>query len=241
MNEDRDIYRRWVRCGELIGFSVTVAETDLLIQARSDLSAKADEAVRACREQIEEYIARHHEFMTSLEPCEVENASPVVAEMAEAARLAGVGPMAAVAGAVAGFVGRKLKEFSEEVIVENGGDIYVETIRNITVGLFAGNSSFTGKLSLAVRGADTPLGICTSSGTVGHSMSLGRADAVTVICRSAAVADAYATAFANEIKEPGDVESVVQSAASVPEVLGILALLGDKLGMWGNIQFSPAK
>ncbi len=238
MNEDRDIYRKWVSCGELISFSVAVAETDLLIQARSNLSARAVEAVRVCRKQIEEYIARHPEFKTSLEPCDVENALPVVEEMAEAARLAGVGPMAAVAGAVAGFVGRKLKESSEEVIVENGGDIYVETRRDITVGLFAGNSSFTGKLSLAVRGEDTPLGICTSSGTVGHSLSFGRADAVTVICRSAAVADAYATAFANKIKEPGDVEAVVQSASSAPKVLGFLAVLGDKLGTWGNIQFT---
>ena len=162
----------------------------------------------------------------------------MVSEMAEAARLAGVGPMAAVAGAVSEFVGSELKKFSEEVIVENGGDIYVEAGRDLTVGLFAGNSSFTGKLSIVVRGADTPLGICTSSGTVGHSMSLGKADAVTVICRSAAVADAYATAFANEVKGPDDVESVVQSASAAQEVLGVLVVLGDKLGTWGNIQFT---
>ncbi len=238
MNENRDIYRRWVNCDELTSFSVTVAETDLLIQAQSDLSHQAGKAVCDCRKQIEEQIARHAEFQASLVPCDAADPAPVVAEMVRAARLANVGPMAAVAGAVSEFVGRALKEFSEEVIVENGGDIYVETRRDITVGLFASDSPFTGKLSLSIRGVDTPLGICTSSGTVGHSLSSGNADAVTVICRSAAVADAYATAFGNMVKNPDDIKSVVQAGADAPDVLGILAVLGDKLGTWGNVQFT---
>lgn len=239
MEKDRNKYRRWVKCGALTGFSVTVAETDLLVQAECDLSAQALEAVRLCRQQIEKYIARHPEFATSLKPCGVEDAPPVVEEMASAARLAGVGPMAGVAGAVAEFVGRELSELSSEIIVENGGDIYVRSGRDLTVGLFAGGSPFTGKISLLIRGEDTPLGICTSSGTIGHSLSLGRADAVTVICRSAAVADAYATAFANKVRRPGDIDTVLQSASSAPEVLGALVVLGDRLGTWGSVRLAP--
>jgi ApbE superfamily uncharacterized protein (UPF0280 family) len=186
---------------------------------------------------VEEYISRHPEFKTTLDPCDVEDAPDIVKEMAKS-RAAGVGPMAAVAGAVAEFVGRELKKHSEEVIVENGGDIYVETARDLKVGLFAGDSPFTGKLAISISGEDTPLGVCTSSGTVGHSLSFGKADAVTIICRSTALADAHATAIANLVKEPDDIDKVLELAGNTPDILGILAVLGSKHGSWGNIRLA---
>ena len=235
MNDDRELYRRWVTGDDLVGFRVTVGETDLLIRARADLTGPAGDAVRACRESIEDYIARDPDFATALEPCDVTDAPDIVRAMADAGRTAGVGPMAAVAGAVAQFVGEALLAHSPEVIVENGGDLYIKTDHRIRVGMYAGDSPFTGRLALLVAPEKTPMGMCTSSGTVGHSMSLGRADAVTVICRSAAVADAYATAYANRISSPDDVNTVLALGEKSPDVLGLVIIVGPTLGSWGDI------
>ncbi len=119
--------------------------------------------------------------------------------MAAAAQTAGVGPMAAVAGAIAECVGRELLEFSPEVIVENGGDIFLKVSHRRTVGIFAGDSPLTGRIGIQIEARDTPLGVCTSSGTVGHSLSFGRADAVVVLAPAAALADAAATAIGNRV------------------------------------------
>jgi ApbE superfamily uncharacterized protein (UPF0280 family) len=123
--------------------------------------------------------------------------------MAEAASIAGVGPMAAVAGAVASFLGQVLGSCSREVIVENGGDIYLRSAHERVVAVFAGDSPFSYKIGLRVKPEDTPAGICTSSGTVGHSLSFGNADAVVIKGESAILADAVATQAGNLIKSKG--------------------------------------
>lgn len=235
MDDDRELYRRWVTHDELAAFRVTVEETDLLIRARTDLAGPATDAVRACRAQIEDYIARDPDFATTLEPHPVTGAPDIVRKMADAGRAAGVGPMAAVAGAVAQFVGEELRTHSPEVIVENGGDLYIDVAKQIRVGMYAGKSPFTGRLALLIAPEKTPMGMCTSSGTVGHSLSFGEADAVTVISRSAAVADAYATAYANKINAPGDVDAVLALGEAAPDVLGLLVIIGATLGSWGDI------
>ncbi len=235
MSTDRDLYRRWVRYDKLTGFSVSVQETDLLIRAQSDLSAEAEDAVRECRSQIETYIAAHPAFATSLEPLPVTDPPSIIRQMALAGNAAHVGPMAAVAGAVAQFVGEKLSTHSPEVIVENGGDLYVRAEHELKVGLYAGTSPFSGKLALVVAPEQMPLGICTSSGTIGHSLSYGKADAVTVLARSAATADAFATAYANRIKTPDDVDDVLALGETAPDIQGLLIIIGAKLGTWGTI------
>jgi ApbE superfamily uncharacterized protein (UPF0280 family) len=235
VDDDRELYRRWVTHDELVGFRVTVEETDLLIRASSDLSGPAEDAVRDCRRQIEDYIARDPDFETALEPYDVTDAPDIVRKMADAGRIAGVGPMAAVAGAVAQLVGEKLTEHSPEVIVENGGDLYINVAKEIRVGMYAGTSPFTGRLALLIAPEKTPLGMCTSSGTVGHSLSFGKADAVTVICRCAAAADAYATAYANRLKTPDGIDGVLALGEQAEEVLGLLIIIGSTLGTWGDI------
>jgi hypothetical protein len=146
--------------------------------------------------------------------------------------------MAAVAGAIAERVGRELMKLSPEVIVENGGDIFMKTLTNRLVGVYAGSSPFTGKIALEVEPEETPLGICTSSGTVGHSLSYGSADAVIVISPSAALADAAATAIGNLIQESGDIPMGIEFAQDIAGLKGVLIIKGDKLGIWGEVKIS---
>jgi len=236
MYEERT-YRDLVKTDDLVKFEVIVKETDLLIRAEKDLSREAREAVLKYRHQIETYISLHPEFQRSLVPIEDDLLAPeIVREMIRASRLAGVGPMAAVAGAVAEFVSKDLFNLSKEIIVENGGDIYLATTRERTVGIYAGDSSFSLKLGIRVEPEETPMGVCTSSGTVGPSLSFGRADAVCILSRSAALADAAATAVGNVVQEKKDVERGLERGKGIEGVLGTLIIVGDKIGAWGNVR-----
>lgn len=233
-------YRHWIKDKDLASFNVVVKETDLYIRASTNLKRKALRLVLKYREQLESYIGRHPAFLTSLEPLAVGDDAPhIVTEMAEAANKVGVGPMAAVAGAIAEFVGNELLDSSAEVIVENGGDIYLKSLSDRLIGIYAGKSPLSGNIALEIRGQDTPIGICTSSGTVGHSLSYGKADAVIVLSRSTALADAAATAIGNLINEPGDIPSGIEFARSIDGLSGLIIIKGDKIGLWGGVKIHP--
>jgi ApbE superfamily uncharacterized protein (UPF0280 family) len=230
-------YRHWVKGNDLTAFDVMVKETDLYLRARSDLRQQAQELVLKYRRMLEEYIEGHPLFLTSLEPLAVEkDAPPLVADMAEAARRAGVGPMAAVAGAIAEAVGRELLAFSPEVIVENGGDIYLKSLTKRRIGIYAGESPLTGRVGLEIEGEETPLGVCTSSGTVGHSLSFGLADAVVVLSPSTALADAAATAIGNLIRRPQDIPGGIGFAQNIGDLKGVVIILGEQVGVWGELK-----
>ncbi len=233
-------YRHWVKNKGLVGFNIVVKETDLYIRASSDLKRKAQRLVVKYRQQLESYIERHPEFLSSLEPLAVGDDAPrIVTEMAKAAKKVGVGPMAAVAGAIAEFVGKELLDSSPEVIVENGGDIYLKSSTDRIIGIYAGKSPLTGKVGLEIKGKDTPLGICTSSGTVGHSLSLGQADAVIALSKSAALADAAATAIGNIIKSADDIPRGIERAISIKGLNGITIIKDDRIGLWGKVKIRP--
>ncbi len=226
----------------MVDFRVAVRETDLYLRAARDLHRKAHRLVLKHRDGIEKYIARHPDFLASLEPVEVESPAPkIVRAMADAARLCGVGPMAAVAGAIAEYVGEELLEFSPEIVVENGGDIYLKSLRRRTIGVFAGGSPLTGKLGLELKPEDTPLGICTSSGTVGHSLSFGKADAVIVLADSATLADAAATAIGNRVSEVTDIEKGIEFAQGIGQLRGVVIIKDDSLGVWGAVKLVPTQ
>jgi ApbE superfamily uncharacterized protein (UPF0280 family) len=228
-------YRHWVEGKDLTPFGVTVKETDLYIRASSNMQKKAHRLVLKYRRKLEDFIERNPAFLTSLEPIAKPAQSPrIVQEMIEASQKAGVGPMASVAGAIAEYVGRELLNFSLEIIVENGGDIYLKSLTKRTVGIFAGNSPLTGKIGLEVSPQDTPLGICTSSGTVGHSLSYGKADAVVAISSSAILADAAATAIGNRVSQAGDIASGIEFGKSISGLRGIVIIVDDKIGVWGE-------
>ena len=230
-------YRHWIEGKDLIPFNVTVKETDLYIRASSNLTRKAHKLVLKYRQQLENYIEQHPAFLTSLEPLPTPREAPhIVKQMTEAAQKAGVGPMASVAGAIAEHVGKELLAFSPEIIVENGGDIYLKSLTRRTVGIFAGKSPLTGKIGLEINARDTPLGICTSSGTVGHSLSYGKADAVVALSESATLADAAATAIGNLVSQPVDITSAIEFGKSIRGLKGLIIIKDANMGVWGEVK-----
>ncbi len=236
MYEERT-YRNLIKIDDLVRFEVIVKETDLLVGADRDLSDSTRQSVLKYRQQLETYIAARVEFARSLIPIEEDPYAPeIVREMIRASAAAGVGPMAAVAGAMAQFVSQDLLAASKQVIVENGGDIYLVTSRERKIGIFAGNSPVSLKVGIAVSPEDSPLGVCTSSGTVGPSLSFGRADAACSLSSSAALADAAATAVGNVVGEKRDVEKALERAREIEGVMGALIIIEERLGAWGKIR-----
>ena len=240
-------YRQLHRQEDLVHFQVAVEETDLDIGVRKDrfsdgLVEWVEETIRACRSPLEEYIRRDLGFVKALTPYAVSPDAPLIAQtMAEAGRLAGVGPMAAVAGAVAEWVGKSIAKRSRDVIVENGGDIFMRTCRIRKVGIFAGDSPLSNRVAIEIRPDQTPLGICTSSGKVGPSLSFGKADAVVVLSPSVALADAVATACGNLVQTVDDLERALELAAKIPGVSGVVVIKEDRLAVWGSVKLLPMK
>ena len=236
MYEER-VYRGWVNSKDLVGFQVTVKETDLFILAERELSNETSNSIREFREEIEKYIAKDPDFQTSLKPHKSKsNASPIIKDMAMAAALAGVGPFASVAGAIAEYVGKSLLKHSPQVIIENGGDIFLKSSKDRIVGIYAGSSSFNKKIALEIKASDTPMGICTSSGTVGHSLSFGKADAVVVLSKSTPLADAAATRIGNLIKKKTDIPKGIKFAQKISGLRGVVIIKDDKMGIWGKVK-----
>ena len=233
-------YRDQMAAEGLVPFEVRVQETDLLICATDNLSAIAHELVIYYRALIEEFIERFPVFKTSFVPIEVPgNAPDIIKSMADAAKSAGVGPMAAVAGAISEYVGRALLEHADEVIVENGGDIFIKSNKDRKMGIYAGESPLSNRLAVAVKAVDTPLGICTSSGSVGHSTSFGKADAIVIFSADVALADAVATRVGNMVRTKEDIGKAIDFAQTVPGVEGVIIVIGDGLGGWGKFEFVP--
>ncbi len=234
-------YRRLIGMTGLHAFQVVSQETDLMIQADRFLESEAREQVLACRAHIEGYIRSHPTFAKTLAPWPHETvAPPIVRQMIQAGRVAGVGPMAAVAGAIAENVGRHLLDQCHQVMVENGGDIFIKTGDAVVVGLFAGNSPLSMKIGVRLSPDENGMGVCTSSGTVGHSLSAGSADAVCVIAPSCALADAAATAIGNRIHSSRDIKAAIDFGKSIPGIHGIVAVVNRELGAWGAVELVSA-
>lgn len=240
MRSEPRIYRNAVYSRKLVHFQVAVKETDLMVSADRHLGPAVRELILRHRGYIEAYIDRYPEFQKTLAPCRIPGPAPaIVREMAMAGEKAGVGPMAAVAGAVAEAVGNDLLQLSEEVIVENGGDIFFKTRAPVTVGIYAGNSPLSLKIGLKVDSARGPVALCTSSGTVGHSLSFGKADAVCVMSDSCALADAAATAVGNRVRTAADISGAIHFGKAVSGVSGLVVVIGKDMGFWGNLDVIP--
>lgn len=232
-------YRHWVSDADLVSYSARVEETDLLIRTRHALTQEALAAIRRCRIALESYIREHPLFAVSLVPISVDDYAPeLVKAMASAADQAGVGPMAAVAGAIAEDVGRSLLSLSEEAIVENGGDIFLRISRTRLVGLYAGKSRLTGRIAFEINPEDTPLGVCTSSRSVGHSLSFGQADAVVAFAPSTPLADAAGTAIANRVLSAEAIAGALEFAQSIPGLTGAVVVVGNAMGIWGKVKIA---
>lgn len=232
-----DRFYRNLHRGRFQSFNISYMETDLWIgvdRLEEKMIDLVHKLITKLHKQLRDYIKENKDFLLSFEPLNVSSQCPSIAKkMAEAAKYACVGPMAAVAGAFADEVGRFLLEkFNcSEVIVENGGDIFIKNIEPVTICIYAGNSPLSEKVGLRLPAGSW--GVCTSSGTVGHSISFGKADAVTVVCENATVADAFATAYCNMIKVERDIERLLETALN-EQVKTTLAIYRDKLGIVGE-------
>ncbi|MBW2040317.1 MAG: UPF0280 family protein [Deltaproteobacteria bacterium] len=230
-------YRNWMAKDGLVPFQVRVKETDLYILAQIPLEREAEEATIHLRQQIEGYIKKETLFRESLLPLPLDPWAPeIVGDMLAASQKAGIGPMATVAGAIAEFVGKALLAFTPEVVVENGGDIFLQINSERKIGIFARSSPLNMKVGIQIPPERTPLGICTSSGTVGHSQSFGRANAVCVISPSATLADAVATSLGNMVQGKKDIERALEEGQKISGVEGIVIILDDVLGVWGDYE-----
>ena len=145
-------YRNYVKAANLVKFEVIEKESDLLILAEKNLYDKALAFILKYRTELEKYIASDPAFFKTYSPHRVRyDAPPIAKEMAAAARRAKVGPMAAVAGAIAEFVGKELRQFTDEIIVENGGDIFLKINQVRKAGIYAGGSPFSEKIALELE------------------------------------------------------------------------------------------
>ncbi|MGB4593763.1 MAG: UPF0280 family protein [Coriobacteriia bacterium] len=229
-------YRAMADPGGLVTFEVVHAETDLQISAARDLSGEASALVAGLREALEAYIAANPFFAESLVPVSASVGAPQIAHaMADAACAAGVGPMAAVAGAVAEAVARGLQSYSAEVIVENGGDLYLMSHLERMVLLGAGDSPLSGRVGLRFMPEAMPVAVCTSSAKVGPSLSFGSAHAATVVASSGALADAAASSVGNLVHGPDDIERALARAMEIPGVIGAVVVAGETIGAIGGV------
>lgn len=243
--EERD-YRDLTNNGDFTSFEVGVFETDLKLYVDRQLEPKLEllraqvaNYVKELRREIKTYIGVNPGFAKTLEPWYDKSVSgPVLQAMITAGQTAGVGPMAAVAGAVSELTGKFLLKHSRSAMVENGGDVFVCVNREIVSAIYAGNSPLSMRLGLVVP-SHTTLGVCTSSATVGHSLSFGKADAVCVAATDTALADALATALCNMVQTPDDFAKVIDKAQTHPEVKAVVLIMHDKIALWGGLEIRP--
>lgn len=234
--EERE-YRKRVKVKDLISFNVTVKETDLWVSTDRDLMKEAGDLVHTHRHQLETYIQSHPEFLTTLKSYPKDAfAPPIVKEMIESTHDIDVGPMASVAGAIAQFVSLGLLKITGQVIIENGGDIFLKVNRKVTVSIFAGDSPLSEKIGLSIPPEKMPLGVCSSSGSVGHSLSMGSADVVCLLSPSAARADGAATLLGNRVRTKTDLGRIGEWARRIGGILGGVAIMDDRMASWGDIE-----
>jgi ApbE superfamily uncharacterized protein (UPF0280 family) len=238
----RRFYREWTQEGDLDTFGIILFETDLQVYFSSSvekdvLAKRTYILINKYHKQIKHTIKTYPEFSTSLHPLQIKSSYKITEEMISESRRAGVGPMAGVAGAIAEYVGRELTALTEELIIENGGDIFLKSKKNRNVLVYAGEDSpFRDKIRIKLHGGDTPRGICTSSGKIGHSISFGNTDATIVIAESAITADVFATAVGNMVKSENDLEKALGVLEGQTGITGALILIGEKIAMWGVVE-----
>ena len=230
---------------DLVQHSLVIGETDLAICLPGGvwepvLEKGLRDLIIAKRRDLQSFIMEMPDFASAHQPLNLPNSAPMVAKsLATAASIANVGPMAAVAGYFAELAGRYILSSIEakEIIVENGGDIFLASEQNRYVGIYAGEKSpFTGVMAVKIAAELTPCGICTSSGTIGSSFSYGQADAAMIIAADAALADATATATANMVKKPDDVAEACNIAMSIEGIQAALIICEEQMAAAGKIE-----
>jgi ApbE superfamily uncharacterized protein (UPF0280 family) len=233
---ERDYRQRMKPSGGMVSYRIVRDESDLQVSSLTNLRQLAEQLLDEARVIVEGYISQHADFAAALQPIDIKDAPKMIQEMAAAAQLCSVGPMASVAGAVAAYVGKGLRVQSKEVVIENGGDLFLCGDQERTIGIYAGDSPLSWQLGLKVNSCGAELGLCTSSASVGPSLSLGKCDAAVVLADTTIVADALATALGNRISDSSEIAGALEWANSLPGVKGTMAIVGDKMGACGQME-----
>ncbi|MFQ3674917.1 MAG: UPF0280 family protein [Endomicrobiia bacterium] len=220
----------------LKSYEVLYKETALLVKTEKDFSKKVLKYIVEVRRPIETYIKTHPEFKTSLKPILPKFSMPeIIKNMCEVTTKVNVGPMASVAGTVSEYIGKKLLNFTKNVIIENGGDIFCNVGHQLKLGIYCGDRSiFSNKLAILVKLKNQNLGICSSSGILGHSLSFGKSDLVVIISSSAAFSDALATATGNMVKTEKDLEQATNYAKNFSETHSVCIIKNRTISFWAK-------
>jgi ApbE superfamily uncharacterized protein (UPF0280 family) len=218
--------------------SFQIKETQCTIIADKEQAIKtAMDSVRRNRKALEDYAKRTPRFLYSLKPVVVPSEPLVARLMAEASEKANVGPMAAVAGVIADLAIRDmLADGCSVAVVEDGGEISAFSDKPIDVALAAGDEPLSKRFGF--RLTDFPVGVATSSGRFSHALSFGDAEAATVFCSNAGLADAAATAVGNVVKGEdceGAIQRGIDEALRIQGVEGVLIMYRGFTGTAGRI------
>ena len=249
MNYQPRTYRKQFNRERFHTFTIQHLESDILFgidhaayneAIGGGLKKRCLQRIKDTRNTVDSYGARHPGFIESHEPLSLDPAAPsIVKEMMACGIKSATGPMAAVAGLFARETAHELKQSLalSELIVENGGDIFLINKDRLLMTVYAGSSPLSNKLAIEIPAGEW--GISTSSGTIGHSFSYGKADAATIICKDPLLSDAWATSIANRVQGEDDIESVLAFTETIPEILFCMIICGERLGVRGEFTIKP--
>ncbi len=211
-------------------------ETIVTILCEEKYILIGEDRLMQCRKILEDYIRKYPQFGTTHKPYEpIREADELILRMCSESARARVGPMASVAGTFAlESLTAMLEAGAEEAVVDNGGDIALQIREPVTISIYAGNSQIR-DLAFVIEPGDKPLGICTSSGTVGHSFSYGKADAAIVISHNVTLADAVATALGNRVHTKTDFKECFQFLEKLNEIKGAMVIVQNEVALWGKL------
>ncbi|MFO7889824.1 MAG: UPF0280 family protein [bacterium] len=213
-----------------------IKESIMSVLCKAAFIESGRKAIMHTRRQIEDIIAEYPDFKTTHAPLKLSGCTPsVIKKMCVESKKVEVGPMAAVAGTIADECLKTMIHVgAREAVVDNGGDIALFIRSPVNIGIYSGKNSPL-NLAFQIKPRNNSLGICTSSGTVGHSFSYGKANAAVVISENIVLADAAATAIANRVSTENDLTSCFEILNKLPEIEGSLVILNDKISLWGKL------
>jgi uncharacterized protein len=230
-------YRKVVTAKSSYRWLVSYRHSDIFISCDKDIVDRLRLPLEEVYSELDNFIKENPVFLKNLLPLEPQSYYPeTVSKMCSISGKFNVGPMAAVAGTVNDCLAKNLLKHCSSLVIENGGDLFVKSGSDVTINLYLENPYFNNSISIRVKGVDTPCGICSSSGTFGHSYSMGKCDLATIIASSSAAADAAATAAANSVKNQDDIQPAIDYFRTFEDISGILLIKDKKIGMWGKFE-----
>jgi ApbE superfamily uncharacterized protein (UPF0280 family) len=228
---------------ELFSLHIVFKQTDIWLKTEGKPDCQQAELfLKQAYHDIEGYLACDKGFLQSLHPCKVPETAPeIIKDMSRYSEEADVGPMAGVAGAIAEYIGKRISSRHRLVFCNNGGDIYYRSPAEESFSLSAPGSPFDNKIRICVPSSIEGKGLCTSSGTFGHSINMGRAYAVSILAQNACLADVWATAVSNRIRSHLDLKHILKWCTETECIEGVVILVDDYLAAWGDIRLAPAE